>query len=49
MEKTFDAVLSVDELKRYKPAPEVYELDQPRKGACRSAGFPARPDRRWLE
>ena len=26
MEKTFDAVLSVDELKRYKPAPEVYEL-----------------------
>jgi len=26
MEKTFDAVLSVDELKVYKPAPAVYEL-----------------------
>ena len=26
LEKTFDAVLSVDELKRYTPAPEVYEL-----------------------
>ena len=26
MEKSFDAVLSVDQLERYKPAPEVYEL-----------------------
>lgn len=26
MEKTFDAVLSVDEVKVYKPAPAVYEL-----------------------
>ena len=26
LEKTFDAVLSVDELKIYKPAPAVYEL-----------------------
>ncbi len=26
MEKTFDAVLSVDELRTYKPAPQVYQL-----------------------
>ena len=32
MEKTFDAVLSVDELKVYKPAPQVYRLAVERLG-----------------
>ena len=40
MESLFDAVLSVDELKMYKPAPEVYRLAAKRLGLATNAiGF----------
>lgn len=40
MEETFDAVLSVDALKVYKPAPEVYKLAVDRLGVAAAAiGF----------
>jgi 2-haloacid dehalogenase len=36
MEQTFDAVLSVDALKTYKPAPQVYRLAVERLGVAAS-------------
>jgi len=40
LEKTFDAVLSVDELRIYKPAPQVYRLAVERLGVpAAEAGF----------